>query len=131
MYEREREAERRNGDRGINISQHKYSVRDTDPVDRDTDRKAGHKVAKMYQLVVLNVLSLMLVRGQTVGTDDSCNRQEVKQGCRVDQGHAVCESWNLTSSIHGLPSCTTRITFSLLVEPNSINMDYVGYNKIQ
>ena len=64
---------------------------------------------------------MLSVRGETVGIYGQCNRQEVKQGCSVDQGHALCESWDIAYSIHGLPSCTTRITFSLLADPHLIN----------
>ena len=115
-----KERDRRKGrvEKGTKIGLHKYNVRDREPIDRDTDQK----VAKMYPLVIINFLLLMwLVEGQTVALDDPCNRQEVKQGCSVNQGHALCASWNFSSSIHGLPSCTTGITFSLLADPNSIN----------
>ena len=76
----------------------------------------------MCQLLLLSFLALLFsVTGEPVNTDDLCNRREVVQGCSLENGHALCESWNLSSSINELPSCTKRITFSLLADPSLIN----------
>ena len=61
--------------------------------------------------LVLYCVSFLLFVEQTV--TEECH-QEARQGCKVTDGHAQCESWNLTASIHNLPPCTTRITFSLV-----------------
>ena len=68
----------------------------------------------MFRLVLYCVLFLFLVE-QTV--TEGC-QQEAQQGCKVTDGHAQCESWNLSASIHNLPPCTTRITFSLIPNPS-------------
>ena len=67
-----------------------------------------------------HIVSLLFV--VTVSGSELCERHEVIEGCRVDNGHAQCEAWDLAASIHGLPTCTTRITFSLLANPQYINI---------
>ena len=68
-----------------------------------------------------SIISLMFVL--TVSGSKLCERYEVIEGCRVDNGHAQCEAWDLAASIHGLPTCTTNITFSLLANPHYINIE--------
>ena len=63
----------------------------------------------------------LLLSVLTVSGSELCERHEVIQGCRVDNGHALCEAWDMAASIHGLPTCTTRITFSLLADPQHIH----------
>ena len=67
-----------------------------------------------------SILSLMFVL--TVSGSELCERHEVTQGCTVDNGHAQCEAWDLAASIQELPTCTTRITYSLLSDPQYINV---------
>ena len=73
----------------------------------------------MFKSVLCNVLSCLMVCVFTVVESKNCQRNEVKQGCTVNYGHAQCESWDLVSGIHGLPACTTAITFSLIPSPNA------------
>ena len=86
----------------------------------------------MSRFVLYCLLFLFLVQ-QTVG--EVC-QQEAQQGCKVTQGHAKCESWNLTASIHNLPPCTTRITFSLITNPNfysryvSVQLNKVNFSHL-
>ena len=68
----------------------------------------------MFRLA-LYCVSLLFFVEQTV--TQQC-QQKSQQGCKVTDGHAQCESWNLKASIHNLPPCTTRITFSLITNPN-------------
>ena len=67
----------------------------------------------MFRLMLYFVLFLVPVE-QTVA--ETC-QQEAQKGCKVADGHAQCESWNLAASIHDLPPCTTRITFSFVANP--------------
>ena len=67
-----------------------------------------------------NFVSLLFVL--TVSGGELCERHEVTEGCRVDNGHAQCEAWDMAASIHGLPTCTTRITFSLLADPQYLGI---------
>ena len=69
----------------------------------------------MIRLVLYCMLSLLLA-DQTVA--EEC-QQTAQQGCTVNNGHAQCESWNLTASINMLPLCITSITFSLIKNPSS------------
>ena len=68
-----------------------------------------------------NIIVLLLFV-LTVSESEQCERHEAIHGCTVDSGHAHCESWDLAASIQGLPSCTTRITFSLLADPQYIDV---------
>ena len=67
---------------------------------------------------IMSLLFALIVSGSEL-----CERHEVLEGCRVDNGHAHCESWDLAASIQGLPICTTNITFSLLINPQYINIE--------
>ena len=76
----------------------------------------------MIRLVLYCMLSLLLAE-QTVA--EEC-QQTAQQGCTVNNGHAQCESWNLTASIYSLPPCVTSITFSLIKTPrNLVPIDHV------
>ena len=66
---------------------------------------------------------MLLLFVLTISGCKLCERHEVMEGCRVDNGHAECEAWNLTASIQGLPTCTTNITFSLQANPQYINIE--------
>ena len=72
----------------------------------------------MFKSVLCNVLACLMVCVFTTVESNDCNHNESNQLCTVDHGHAQCESWDLVSGIHGLPACTTRITFSLIPNPN-------------
>ena len=72
----------------------------------------------MFKSVLCRVLTFLVICVFALVVSKDCQRNEVMQGCTVDHGHAQCESWDLVSGIHGLPSCTTRITFSLTPDPN-------------
>ena len=76
-----------------------------------------------------SILSLMFVL--IVSGSELCERHEVIQGCRVDNGHAQCEAWDLAASILGLPTCTTRITYSLLTDPQYINVTSYKWMELQ
>ena len=67
----------------------------------------------MFQSIVWNVSVVLVIYVLSLVKSEDCQRNEVKQGCTVDHGHAQCESWDLGKGINGLPPCTTRITFSL------------------
>ena len=67
---------------------------------------------------MLRVLTFWVICVFALVDSKDCQRNEVEQGCTVDHGHAQCESWDLVSGIHGLPSCTTKITFSLIPNPD-------------
>ena len=69
----------------------------------------------MFQSVLLTASALLVICVFNVVKSEDCQRSEVKHGCIVEHGHAQCESWDLVSGIHGLPACTTRITFSLIL----------------
>ena len=73
----------------------------------------------MFRLVLYCILSLLLAE-QTVA--EEC-QQEVQQGCKVDYGHAQCESWNLAASLHILPPCITSMTFSLIANQSLFGRD--------
>ena len=68
----------------------------------------------MFKSVLRNVLACLMICVFTVVESNDCRRHELNQLCTVDHGHAQCESCDLVSGIHGLPACTTRITFSLI-----------------
>ena len=68
----------------------------------------------MFQTVLWNVSVVLVIYVFTLVKSEDCQRNEVKEGCTVDHGHAQCESWDLGRGINGLPACTTRITFSLV-----------------
>ena len=81
----------------------------------------------MFRLVLYFMLSLLLAE-QTVA--EEC-QQEAQQGCKVDAGHAQCESWNISASIHSLPRCITSMTFSLIKDPSYLRQyDYIELNEI-
>ena len=42
--------------------------------------------------------------------------------CGIYNGHARCEAWDLAAGIHGLQACTTRITFSLIADPQYVSI---------
>ena len=71
----------------------------------------------MFPHSIISVLLVLFVSGSEL-----CDRHEAVQGCVVDNGHAQCEAQDLAASIHGLPTCTTRITFSLLADHQYINI---------
>ena len=71
---------------------------------------------------IVSLLFVLIVSGS-----EQCERREAIQGCRVDNGHAKCEAWDLPTSIHGLPTCTTNITFSLLANPQNISIQIYRY----
>ena len=74
----------------------------------------------MFGLVLYCMLSLLLAE-QTVA--EEC-QQDAQQGCKVDDGHAECKSWNLAASLHILPSCITRMTFSLIANQSLFGRDH-------
>ena len=76
-----------------------------------------------------SIFPLMFVL--TVSGSELCKRHEVIQGCIVDNGHAQCEAWDLAASIQGLPTCTTRITYSLLTDPQYINVTRFKWIELQ
>ena len=85
----------------------------------------------VHYRVVLFVL--LLVVGSTTAAVDSeqCERPEAEHGCTVDNGHARCEFWDLAASIHGLPACTTRITFSLTLQQDSTTVDFSNLTNLE
>ena len=70
----------------------------------------------MFKSVLCDVVACWMVCVFTIIESNDCQRNESNQLCTVDHGHAQCESWDLVSGLHGLPACTTRITF--LLKPN-------------
>ena len=68
----------------------------------------------LFKPVLCNVVASLMVCVFTIIESNDCQRNESKQLCTVDHGHAQCESFDLVSGIHGLNACTTRITFLLI-----------------
>ena len=73
----------------------------------------------MFKSILCSVLACLMVCVFTIVESNDCQSYASNQLCSVDHGHAQCESWDLMSGIHGLPACTTRITFSLIPNPNA------------
>ena len=83
----------------------------------------------MFQTVLWHVSVALVICVFTLVKSEDCQTNEVKQGCTVDNGHAQCESWDLASivsRIHGLPACTTKITFLLVPKTSENNYNEVG-----
>ena len=96
-------------------------------VDEHFHEREKNTRSTMLRLVVYCMLSLLLVE-QTVA--EEC-QQEAQQGCKVDDGHAQCESWNISASIHSLPPCITSLIFSLIKDPHYLRQyDYIELNEI-
>ena len=81
--------------------------------------EASIQLRTMDKSVLCSVLACLMVCVFTIVESNDCQRNESNQLCTVDHGHAQCESWDLVSGIHGLPACTTRITFSLIPNPDA------------
>ena len=89
----------------------------------------------MFQSVVYNTFLVICVFKLVVSED--CQRDEVKQGCIVEHGHAQCESWDLAAAVHGLPACIRKITFSLTPNPGDespyityMQLSYINFNHL-
>ena len=76
---------------------------------------------------------LLLVVGLTTAAVNSqqCERPEAEHGCTADTGHAHCEFRDLAVSIHGLPACTKRITFSLTSQQEYGTVDYSNLTNLE
>ena len=83
--------------------------------------------------VVLYVLLLVVGLSAADVGSEQCERPETEHGCTVDNGHAHCEFWDLAASIRGLPTCTTRITFSLTRDPkqNLMTVDFSNLTNLE
>ena len=90
----------------------------------------------MFKSVLCRILTFLVICVFALVLSKDCQRSEVKQGCTVDHGHAQCETWDLASGILGLPTCTTRIPFSLLPNPDdkrqyiTINLGHANFTHL-
>ena len=83
-----------------------------------------------YQVVSFVLLVAVSLSAAAVDREQ-CERPEAAHGCTVDNGHAHCEVWDLAASIHGLPACTTRITFSLTSRQDFPTVDFSNLTNLK
>ena len=77
----------------------------------------------MAVMYIYNIFAALLIT--SVAANDECTfTKDTQTGCTVDRGHAVCESRDLYASVHGIPACTTWITFSLQKIDFDININW-------